>query len=422
MIHLQSGPADRVRLLVVHPRDLAAPTQGGIQTFLHDLVKYAPADFDITIAGVTADRRARPIGRLRELSIEGRRAWTLPLAPQGRMSLNPLDLVRMARAQLVLRRMMRDRQTILQVHRPYRRILLAGHRGPRVQFVHLDLRAWPGPSGWARFNRLYQPFSHGQLLGMAKVFVANEPGVELLKRDRPEIAERVEFLPVWYDGQVFRPPVSGERAERRAALAATIGAAPFDDGEALVLVCGRLDDNKDPTLAVEAFARLVADGTRARLLIAGDGEEKAAVMARLGELGMSGQAHLMGDLSRDELATTMRATDALLLTSHAEGGGPRVVLEALASGVPVVATTVGDVARTVTTGVNGWLTDGRDPAALARGLAWAIEQPRAEVARAAIEAVAPYSATNVLKRVYDVYRALARDGNAASRRANVSPS
>ena len=44
-----------VRVLIVHPRDPAAPTLGGIQTFLRDFIKYAPAEFDITFVGTTRD-------------------------------------------------------------------------------------------------------------------------------------------------------------------------------------------------------------------------------------------------------------------------------------------------------------------------------------------------------------------------------
>ena len=61
-----------IRVVVLHPRDLAAPTLGGIQTFLHDFVKHSPTDFDITVAGVTQDPADRPIGRRSRVHI-GRR-------------------------------------------------------------------------------------------------------------------------------------------------------------------------------------------------------------------------------------------------------------------------------------------------------------------------------------------------------------
>src|SRR5688500_20397334 len=52
-----------VRVLILHPRDPAEPTVGGIQTFLLDFIKYAPPDFEATFAGTTPDRRARRTAR-----------------------------------------------------------------------------------------------------------------------------------------------------------------------------------------------------------------------------------------------------------------------------------------------------------------------------------------------------------------------
>src|SRR5690242_20955311 len=104
---------------MVHPRDLGAPTLGGIQTFLHDFVKFAPDDFDITLAGVTQDQRARPVGAFSRVDVEGRAATMLPLGPAGRMPLNPLTWLRMIVAQTRLRRRLMERGAIVQVHRPF---------------------------------------------------------------------------------------------------------------------------------------------------------------------------------------------------------------------------------------------------------------------------------------------------------------
>lgn len=395
--------SSKVRVVIVHPRDLAAPTQGGIQTFLHGLLKYAPDDIDITVAGVTSDRRARPIGQIRKVWVADRQAWTLPLAPAGRLPRNPIDIARMVRAQVLLRRLMMDRGTILQVHRPFRPIVLAGRRGPLIQFVHLDQREWPGSSGWDRFGHLYQPMTDRELRSIARVFVVTELGAELLRQEHPESAEKIEFLPVWYDPNVFYPPSAAQRQAEREALAARYG---WSGDVPLVLFAGRLDANKDPVLAIQTLGRLVAAGSRPQLLVAGEGPEQDLARQAAVDLGVEGQLSFLGDLSRADLAALMRAVDALLLTSRAEGS-PRVVTEALASGVPVVSTMVGDLSRNVVNGVNGWVVEERDSDALAKGLRWAISQPREGIAIAAAAAVAPYTAQRVLSRVYQAYRELA---------------
>lgn len=398
-----------VRVLVVHPRDPAAPSLGGIQTFLHDLIKHAPPDFEITVAGVTSDPARRPIGRRQAVDVAGRRAWTLPLAPEGRLARTPVELARMVVAQLRLRRLMRDRRTILQVHRPYRRLVLAGHRGPRVQFVHLDLRDWPGPSGWSRLRLLYRPFSSRALESMSRVFVVNERGAEELRRSHPSIAERIEFLPVWVDEDAFHPPADGERNALRARLRERLSLTFDDDDERYILFAARLDPVKAPLLAIDAFAELAAEDERARLLIAGDGELRKATEERISEHGLAGRVHLLGSLARDDLALLMRASDVLLLSSRAEGGGPRVVVEALASGLPIVATDVGEIRRTVHHEVNGWLAAEHTPGSLAAGLRWALSRPRGELIASARAAVEPYTARRVLERLYDTYRRLLSD-------------
>jgi glycosyltransferase involved in cell wall biosynthesis len=398
-----AAEAGSVRVLIIHPRDLGAPTSGGIQTFLHDFVKFSPADFDITLAGVTRDQHARPIGSPTRVFIDGRAATMLPLGPAGPLPRSPTTWLRMALAQVRLRRRLLDRYTIIQVHRPFRGIVLAGQRGPRVQFVHLDLDAWPGPLGWPRLGRLYQSFSDPALDRMARVYVVSERGARVLRQAHPRLMERIEFLPVWHDPAVFRAPVRDEREAARAGLATRLGLAGGRDNVQLALLAGRLDSVKDPLLALDAIARLPAT---VHLLVAGEGELRSAVESRIADLRLGSRVHLLGDVARDELAELMRAADCLLLTSRSEGGGPRVVVEALASGLAVVATDVGEVRRTVSDGVNGRVVGAHAAGSLAEALEWTLAQPRDGLAAAAVAAAAPYTAESVLAPLYATYRRL----------------
>ncbi len=405
---VKTPAAPAVRVLIVHPRDLAAPTIGGIQTFLHDFVKFAPHDFEITFAGVTHDPKARPIGRRALLDVDGHKAWFLPLAAVGRVPRHPLRLLEVLIAQVRLRRQMLSANAILQVHRPYRWFFLAGHRGPRVQFVHVDIQEWPGPVAWSRARGLYREFSDRTLEQMARVFVVNEAGVLSLREEHPRIAERIEFLPVWFDNAVFHPAKGQQREELRQGLLSRLGVGAAAKPQELILFAARLDPIKDPELAVDGFAELLRSHHReARLLIAGNGLLRDAIDKQAERLGIVDRVHFLGDRPREEIADLMRAVDALLLTSVAEGGGPRVVVEALASGVPVVAPVVGEVARTVAHQKNGWLLGERTAAEVARGLAWVLDQPRAAIAEEAMQAARPYPAQAVLAGLYETYRSLA---------------
>ena len=302
---------------------------------------------------------------------------------------------------------MRRPGAILQVHRPYRHGLLRSHRGPRAQIIHLDLDAWPGPSGWRRLTFLYRDFDDG-LEGFDRVFIANEAGATRLRKDNPRIADRISFLSGWYDETVFKPIDMPARPEQRRLLSANLGMPVEAAADRWILFVGRLDPIKDPNLAVEAFAQLArTPSSKTRLIVCGDGDERDELVARAAELGVADVVHVVGEQARETVAALMRVSDVLLVTSVAEGGGPRVVLEALASGLPVVSTVVGEVRRYVVAGHNGWLAEDRAPELLAAGLRWALDQPRAVVSAAATEAARPFVAATVLQQLYDAYRELA---------------
>ncbi len=398
-----------VRVLVVHPRDPAEPTSGGIQTFLHDFIAHSPEDFVISFAGLTSDAVRRPIGKWQKIEVGGRQVRFLAVATTESLVRHPLGLPRTVPALARLRHELRRSPQILQIHRPYRSFLLRGHRGPRVQFIHLDLDAWPGPSGWQRLSWLYRDFT-AELERFDRIFVANEAGALKLRHDNPAVADRVAFLSGWYDDATFHPIAHADRLDTRGRLASTLGLPQGSINDRWVLFVGRLDPIKDPGLAIDAFAALTGSaGEPTRLIVCGDGNERErrALEAHVAERGVADRTSIVGGQPRDVVAALMAAGDTLLVTSVAEGGGPRVVLEALGSGLPVVSTIVGEVRRSVISGRNGWLTEDRSPDALATGLAWALEQSREAVSREAVEAARPFVATAVLERLYEIYRELA---------------
>ena len=126
------------------------------------------------------------------------------------------------------------------------------------------------------------------------------------------------------------------------------------------LAAGRLASAKDYPGLLRAFGTL-AD-RRARLLIAGEGPMLGELTRLAEELGLSGRVRLLG--LQDDMAELYEACDALVLSSAWEGM-PNVVLEAMASATPVVATAVGAVPEMVENGATGFVVPSGDHAALA---------------------------------------------------------
>lgn len=152
---------------------------------------------------------------------------------------------------------------------------------------------------------------------------------------------------------------------------AAVGPAGFMHDNAFVIgSVGRMDEVKDYPTLVEAFLRLIASPhpahQRMRLLIVGDGPQRAECLDMLQRAGAAHRAWLPGE--RSDIAQLLRAMDLFVLPSLAEGSS-NTILEAMATGLPVVATAVGGNPVLVHPGFTGILVPPRTPDLLAAAIA-----------------------------------------------------
>jgi glycosyltransferase involved in cell wall biosynthesis len=216
--------------------------------------------------------------------------------------------------------------------------------------------------------------------------------------------DRVHFLPNAIDMTRFRLPHPGEREELRRSLG-------FPANALVSVFLGRLSLEKGLMDLMEAWRQ--ADRPQAMLIVAGpdmDGHAwnvgpAARAFARLH--GLETSVRFVGSL-RDP-APLLRAADLFVQPSHFEAQGLSAV-EALASGVPVVASATGGLLDFVTDGENGKLFPPRDAPALARCLRQLIDDPalRARLAAAARPSVeTAYDECLVFARFGSLVRELA---------------
>ena len=151
-------------------------------------------------------------------------------------------------------------------------------------------------------------------------------------------------------------------AASRAALRAELG---LDASTRVIGTVGRLNWAKDHAGLVRAFADVCAAGSDAALVIAGDGVLRGELEALVAEQGLGGRVFLLGD--RGDVARLLRGFDVFVLSSLTEGYSI-ALLEACASALPIVATTVGGNGEIVRDGVNGLLVPPRERAALAQAM------------------------------------------------------
>ena len=374
---------------------------GGIASFIRGFVKYAPPDFTFGMVGVSAKR---PIGEWQSLEFEGRSLAFLPIlrAETTRRSRIPLAL-RFAGAGLRWRRRLDISDWTASLHRPGSDLVLPARRGAVWRVVHLareDMVSAGGESRWQRLPVLLDFLEDRAFRRMARIYVVNRHATDRYRRRYPDIADRVRFLPNWADDGLFSLVDPSVRQARREELFTRLGLPPASE---LVVYAGRLDGQKDPLLLADVFSGLHRRRPTACLLVAGDGSLRPQMERRLRETGAHRAARVLGVVTRGELARIMSAADAMLITSRFETG-PTVGLEALASGLPVVTTPVGEVGRLIGELGRGGEVSPSNATALAEATFDVLDRSTEAARREAAAVAEPYRASQVLGQLYEELR------------------
>ena len=221
---------------------------------------------------------------------------------------------------------------------------------------------------YQRLRRAYKPFvSH---------YVA-------VSKDLDDYLERAIGVPQFrrslitngVDTQAFSPAQGAPSA---------VPGCPFVLGENWLLgTVGRLQSVKNQPLLVRAFVRLLQDhpeaAIRMRLVVVGEGPLRAEIETLLANANVSHLAWLAG--ARDDVADVLRMLNCFVLPSQAEGTSC-TLQEAMACGLPVVATAVGGTPDLLKHGESGFLVDSDDEAAMANAI-WALYTDKAKTLRLA---------------------------------------
>ena len=198
---------------------------------------------------------------------------------------------------------------------------------------------------------------------------------------------------------------SAPRAEDVSELKARLGVG---EGERVVLSVGRLSREKGHVGLVHSLEHLrrIAPALRFKLIIVGEGPERERVEATASSLGLSESVVFAGHAS--DVRPYYAVADVLALPSHSEGS-PLVLLEAMAAGVPVVATLVGGVPEVATDGETALLAAPHDPAAFASALARLLADAslaRALASKAAAHVAERFSPEARARSLVEIYSAL----------------
>ncbi len=371
---------ERIDRLIVQQYDAQRTlTIGGIDTCLRGVLEYSPPDVTIGVVGVLDDASGGgELGRWQKVRKGERDIWFLPVAridttrPKGVVPFS----VRLI-AGLLRYRARIPRAESLQAHRVdvglATRLLF---RGPLVYCIHTQERGLLGPTSdsfWRKFGDLHERLDRWIVRRAERVIVFNPAYAEKVRRWNP----RTAAAPTWFDPAITVP-------------------APDPHPAALVWV-GRLETPKNPELAIRTFAALAESDPDEpwTFEVIGSGTLRPELEALIATLppDVASRITLRGRLAAADVAEARSRSGVFLMTSHAGYEGfPRVLVEAMAAGLPAVVTEGADTGGLVQQGVSGF-TCGRDPQELADAVRAARGLDRAKVT----EAVSALSAPRVVR-------------------------
>jgi glycosyltransferase involved in cell wall biosynthesis len=184
--------------------------------------------------------------------------------------------------------------------------------------------------------------------------------------------ERSETVPYGVDADRFRP-----NREARARLRGQLGVG---DEDALLFTAGRFVRKKGFEYLIDAVARLAPRWPALRLVVGGAGDLERELRDRAAGAHVADRVLFPGVLSQDTVAEYLAAADLAVVPSVRDPSGnvdglPNVVMEALASGTPLVATTAGGIRAVAHDDVNAALVAERDVEGLARAIERLLDAP-----------------------------------------------
>jgi sugar transferase (PEP-CTERM/EpsH1 system associated) len=208
--------------------------------------------------------------------------------------------------------------------------------------------------------------------------------------------ERILCIPNGVDVQRFSPRSEAEVAALRSSLGLPAGALVIGS-------VGRLEPVKNYQMLLRVFARLSLEEATLQCVLVGDGSLREALAGLARELGVADRVHFTGKVDQPHQA--MHLLDLFVSSSLSEGMS-NTILEAMACGMPVVATEVGDSGHLVREGETGFLVPSEDAPGLEHAIKKVLSNAvlRREMGtRARASAVESYGISRMIDRYQELY-------------------
>ncbi len=310
------------------------------------------------------------------------------------MRLDPLGPVRLARV-------LAGRRFDVLLVEPGRNVLLLAMLA-RLLTRARATASWVKATGKWNRRRQFNRTERALLRRIDAVIVIAETQRSYLVEREGLDPSNFHLIPNGIDLEKFQP-----RPALRGAARATLG---IGEGDFAVGIIASLTPEKAHGVLIAAAARLRAEGLPIRLVVAGEGPERAAIEAAIAGAGLGDDTILLG-LRRDLDRSVYPALDLQVLVSHPfRETLPVSILEGMACGLPVVATRVGSVQDLVLDGVTGSLVPPGDACALAAAVRTLLLHPERRAAFGAAgreRAIRHFSLARMVAGYADLFERLA---------------
>ncbi|UCG70802.1 MAG: glycosyltransferase family 4 protein [Thermoplasmata archaeon] len=285
------------------------------------------------------------------------------------------------------------KDTIVHTHRPdfMFPFTLFSRKNPKVCTLH----GIPSLGIKTRKNAIilgiYDILERSALTHIDKLIAVNQSTKDYFISKYPRLKSKISVIPVGIDLEMFKPKDKNKVRNKYG----------FAADESIILFIGRLSQEKGLDLLLRGFSDLKHELPKARLILVGEGPEGEKIRKTVEDQNIEGVT-LMKPLKHEKIPEIINCADTLALCSLYEGM-PTVVLEALACGVPVVSTDVGDVKKVVKDDITGQLIKDRSPDSIKNAILNVMRDGRESYNDNCIAVARQYSWEKVSEKIVALY-------------------
>jgi glycosyltransferase involved in cell wall biosynthesis len=311
----------------------------------------------------------------------------------------PIKIKKVTSIQFFLKLMIKapflkiPKNSIIHVHRPDFMIpfVIFWRKNLKVCTLHgipdVGIKTRKNLIIWGIYNIL-ERFS---LKHINKLIAVNQSTKEYYTKRQPNLKKKIKIISVGIDLNIFKPMDKWKMREKYC----------INQEEIVILFIGRFSIEKGLNLLLDTFNDVHSEIPNTRLILLGEGPE-GNKLKQIVKTHHIENVTFIDPVKREKIPEIINCSDIFVLSSSFEGM-PTVVLEALACGVPVVSTDVGDVKKVVIDGKTGCLIKNRKIEFLKKGLIEVINNGRESYSHNCISIAKKYSWEYISGQICDLY-------------------